>query len=84
MSTIHVMHQYFFVCMFCRASSEANIPMLVLANLRWLDYIVDSETLTTKMIEMIEGSPVKVCSCNFIIAVYKLEISSNSARLLLE
>lgn len=42
------------------ASTDANIPMLVLANLRWLDYIVDNETLTTKMIEMIEGSPVKV------------------------
>ncbi|XP_063887534.1 Fanconi anemia group D2 protein-like isoform X1 [Scylla paramamosain] len=42
------------------ASSDANIPSLILANLKWLDYIVDSDTLTTKIVEIIEGSPLKV------------------------
>ncbi|MPD05634.1 Fanconi anemia group D2 protein [Portunus trituberculatus] len=42
------------------ASSDANIPSLILANLKWLDCIVDSDTLTTKIVEIIEGSPFKV------------------------
>lgn len=59
--------QYFFLLVY-RASSDANIPILVLANLRWLDYIADYETLTTRIIEMIEGSPVKVWQhCNYCI-----------------
>ncbi|KAG0727428.1 Fanconi anemia group D2 protein [Chionoecetes opilio] len=41
-------------------SNAANIPNLILANLKWLDYIVDSDTLTTKIVEIIEGSPLKV------------------------
>ena len=48
--------------LFHRASSDANIPSLILANLKWLDCIVDSDTLTTKIVEIIEGSPVKVWS----------------------
>ncbi|XP_071548151.1 Fanconi anemia group D2 protein-like isoform X1 [Panulirus ornatus] len=42
------------------SSSQANIPNLILANLKWLDCVMDSDTLTAKIIEILEGSPVKV------------------------
>ncbi|XP_069186232.1 Fanconi anemia group D2 protein isoform X2 [Procambarus clarkii] len=42
------------------SSSQANIPNLVLANLKWLDRIVDSDTLTAKIVDILEGSPLKV------------------------
>ncbi|KAK4317243.1 hypothetical protein Pmani_011658 [Petrolisthes manimaculis] len=40
--------------------SDANIPNLILANLKWLDHIVDPNTLTTNIIDIIQGSPIQV------------------------
>ncbi|KAK8726852.1 hypothetical protein OTU49_010095, partial [Cherax quadricarinatus] len=42
------------------SSSQANIPNLVLANLKWLDCIVDSDILTAKIVDIIQGSPLKI------------------------
>ncbi|KAG7161843.1 Fanconi anemia group D2 protein-like 1, partial [Homarus americanus] len=42
------------------SSSQANLPNLVLANLKWLDHIIDSDTLTDKIVDILEGSPPKV------------------------
>ena len=57
---LYIVMSYYYSSCFYRGSNEANIPSLVLANLKWLDYIVDSDTLTTKIVEIIEGSPLKV------------------------
>ncbi|XP_066963666.1 Fanconi anemia group D2 protein isoform X1 [Macrobrachium rosenbergii] len=41
-------------------SNSVDIPCLILANLKWLDYVIDPEVLTTKVIELLEGSPLKI------------------------
>nr|XP_027210400.1 Fanconi anemia group D2 protein-like [Penaeus vannamei] len=41
-------------------SNRVDFPCLILANLKWLDRVVDSDTLTAKIVDLIEGSPVKV------------------------
>ncbi|XP_068244044.1 Fanconi anemia group D2 protein isoform X2 [Palaemon carinicauda] len=43
-----------------QTSTSVDIPSLILANLRWLDHIVDSEVLTARVIELLEGSPLRI------------------------
>ncbi|CAL4104392.1 unnamed protein product, partial [Meganyctiphanes norvegica] len=59
--------------------SSVDIPRLILANLRWLEHVVDPEKLTTNVLELLEGSPMQVQK-DLITFVPDIVDDSNHAR----
>lgn len=59
--------------------SSVDVPRLILANLRWLEHVVDPEKLTTNVLELLEGSPTPVQK-DLITFVPDIVDDSNHAR----
>ncbi|XP_042478961.1 Fanconi anemia group D2 protein homolog isoform X2 [Macadamia integrifolia] len=52
--------EYFDVDMSCAASLEDDVPRLILTQFRWLDFLVDSEGFTDKLLEVLSICPLQL------------------------
>ncbi|KAJ4980681.1 hypothetical protein NE237_031518 [Protea cynaroides] len=52
--------EYFDVDMSCTASLENDVPRLILNQFRWLDFLVDSEAFTDKLLEVLSICPLRL------------------------
>ncbi|XP_043702238.1 Fanconi anemia group D2 protein homolog isoform X2 [Telopea speciosissima] len=52
--------EYFDVDISCAASLEDDVPRLVLNQFRWLDFLVDSEAFTDKLLEVLSICPLQL------------------------